>query len=602
MTFQLIDVRDASYTYDADSEDALPAVRNLRFQVLEGEHLAILGRNGSGKSTLARLLNALLLPQTGRILVLGMDTQEEESIWEIRRNLGMVFQNPDNQIVGTTVEEDVAFGPENLGMPREEMLQVVPQSLRKVGLDGFEKRQPSELSGGQKQKLAVAGILAMAPKCIILDEATSMLDPRSRRELLRLVSELQKTQGLTLINVTHHMDEVLQADRVLVMSHGELVMQGTPNEVFFQSEKIQHLGLDVPSYIRVTRALASRLASEPTREQLATEDRAAEYLRSLLQNLSATPELSQTEVVPASSVSMADYQAAPIIEVEGLSHAYNVKRPDEIDAIHDISFRVWPGEFLGIAGHTGSGKSTLIQHLNGLLRPQEGTIRVLGYDVAENKDVQQLRRHVGMVFQYPEQQLFAETIYDDMAYGPKRLGLSDEEVRDNCLAALRLVGLGDIDLERSPFELSGGQMRRVAIAGILAMKPEVLILDEPAAGLDPQGREEIFATIRGLQREGVTIIFVSHSMDDLARLADRILILRNGRLQRIAPVAEIFSDRDFVLENDLEIPAVMRFVDRFSADYPSLDARVFTARASADRLIAAARATTHSEAVEESVQ
>ena len=215
MTFQLIDVREASYTYDADSEDALPAVRNLRFQVLEGEHLAILGRNGSGKSTLARLLNALLLPQTGRILVLGMDTQEEESIWEIRRNLGMVFQNPDNQIVGTTVEEDVAFGPENLGMPREEMLQVVPQSLRKVGLDGFEKRQPSELSGGQKQKLAVAGILAMAPKCIILDEATSMLDPRSRRELLRLVSELQKTQGLTLINVTHHMDEVLQADRVL---------------------------------------------------------------------------------------------------------------------------------------------------------------------------------------------------------------------------------------------------------------------------------------------------------------------------------------------------------------------------------------------------
>ena len=159
MTFQLIDVREASYTYDADSEDALPAVRNLRFQVLEGEHLAILGRNGSGKSTLARLLNALLLPQTGRILVLGMDTQEEESIWEIRRNLGMVFQNPDNQIVGTTVEEDVAFGPENLGMPREEMLQVVPQSLRKVGLDGFEKRQPSELSGGQKQKLAVAGIL-----------------------------------------------------------------------------------------------------------------------------------------------------------------------------------------------------------------------------------------------------------------------------------------------------------------------------------------------------------------------------------------------------------------------------------------------------------
>ncbi len=593
MTDQLIDVRDASYVYDAGSEDALVAVRALQFTVREGEHLAILGRNGSGKSTLARLLNALLLPQTGSVLVMGYDTRDDETLWEIRSKLGMVFQNPDNQIVGTTVEEDVAFGPENLGIPQEVMQQIVPESLKVVGLEGFESRQPSELSGGQKQKLAVAGILAMAPKCIILDEATSMLDPKSRKELLALVSRLQRSQGLTLINVTHHMDEVLKADRVLVMSHGELVLQGTPNEIFFESEKIQRLGLDVPSYIKITKSLAEQVGETPTQQDLATEEAAALYLRDILRltrGVTVPRDTEHQEEKPRlrNEDANADYSREPIIEVTDLSHTYNIKRPDEIDAVEDITFQVWPGEFLGIAGHTGSGKSTLIQHLNGLIRPQEGSIRVRDLNVAENRDIQELRRHVGMVFQYPEQQLFAETIYDDVAYGPKRLGLSDEEVRDNCLEALQLVGLDNVDLDRSPFELSGGQMRRVAIAGILAMKPEILILDEPAAGLDPQGREEIFQTILGLQQKGVTIIFVSHSMDDLARLADRIMILREGRLARIGTVSEIFSDEAFVLENDLEIPAVMRFADRLAAWYPTLDPRVFAAEDLVEALLAVA--------------
>lgn len=589
MDDRFIEVINASFTYDADSEDASPAVKRLEFCVKQGEHLAILGRNGSGKSTLARLLNALLLPQQGRVLVIGNDTQDEEKVWTIRAALGMVFQNPDNQIVGTTVEEDVAFGPENLGVPRETMLRIVPESLANVGLQGFEKRQPSELSGGQKQKLAVAGILAMQPSCIILDEATAMLDPKSRRELLDLVSRLQAERGLTLINVTHHMDEVLRADRVLVMSHGEKVMEGTPSEVFFESEHVQRLGLDVPSYVQVTRNIAAALNEEPVHDDLASREAALAYVKTLLRTHSAAAlREALAGLGEAEAAYQPDYGADPVIEVEGLTHSYNVRRPDEIEAVHELSFKVWPGEFLGIAGHTGSGKSTLIQHLNGLIRPQSGRVRIMGLDAADNKDIRELRRHVGMVFQYPEQQLFAETIYDDVAFGPRRLGFSEEEVRENCLKALRLAGLSHIDLERSPFELSGGQMRRVAIAGILAMKPEILILDEPAAGLDPQGREEIFRTLLELQKEGVTILLVSHSMDDLARLADRILIMNKGSLQRVAAVREIFSDRAMVLANDLELPAMMTFAEAFTDEYPKLDVRVFTAEQLTRDLLAAA--------------
>lgn len=591
MDERFIDVKNASFTYDADSDEAVPAVKKLSFSVKKGEHLAILGRNGSGKSTLARMLNALILPDQGEVWVIGKDTRLEDNVLEIRSALGMVFQNPDNQIVGTTVEEDVAFGPENLGMPREQMQQVVPQVLAQVGLSGFEKRQPSELSGGQKQKLAVAGILAMKPACIILDEATAMLDPKSRKELLDLVSRLQDERGLTLINVTHHMDEVLRADRVLVMSHGEKVLEGTPSEVFFRSDYVRRLGLDVPSYVQLAREITEALGLEPAEEDLDSPDSAFVYLSHILEETPSS-ELREAfaklkaeekeEKLPASS------SEDLIIKVEGLSHAYNARRPDAVDAVKNLSFEVKKGEFLGIAGHTGSGKSTLIQHLNGLLRPQEGTVRIMGFDASENKDIRELRRHVGMVFQYPEQQLFAETIYDDVAFGPRRLGMPEEEVRANCLEALRLAGLSHIELERSPFELSGGQMRRVAIAGILAMKPEVLILDEPAAGLDPRGREEIFQTLLELQAEGVTVLLVSHSMDDLARLADRILILNHGEMSAIAPVAEVFSDRDLVLRNDLDLPAVMLYTERFKTLYPDLDSRVFTPSAAALALLEAA--------------
>jgi energy-coupling factor transport system ATP-binding protein len=244
----IIEVNNVSYIYRAHSEDRqdVTAVQDISLTIEQGEFLAILGRNGSGKSTLAKLFNALIVPASGTVIVNGIDTMNDELLWDIRSSTGMVFQNPDNQIVGTVVEEDVAFGPENLGVPPEEIRVRVDEALETIGLSEYKKHAPHLLSGGQKQRVAIAGILAMKPKCIVLDEATAMLDPIGRKEVMRILRKLNREEGITIIHITHHMDEAGKADRILVVDSGKCVMLGTPREVFKDVDGMKKLGLDVP--------------------------------------------------------------------------------------------------------------------------------------------------------------------------------------------------------------------------------------------------------------------------------------------------------------------------------------------------------------------
>ena len=244
----IIEIGNASYVYRSNSEDRpdVQALKDISLSVRQGEFLAVLGRNGSGKSTLAKLMNALILPSEGTVIVDGFDTTDEKMLWNIRSSTGMVFQNPDNQIVGTVVEEDVAFGPENLGVPPEEIRTRVDDALEMIGMTDFKKHAPHQLSGGQKQRVAIAGILAMKPKCIVLDEATAMLDPIGRKEVMRILRKLNTEEGITIVHITHHMDEAGKADRILVVDNGSEIMLGTPGEVFRDVRKIKSLGLDVP--------------------------------------------------------------------------------------------------------------------------------------------------------------------------------------------------------------------------------------------------------------------------------------------------------------------------------------------------------------------
>lgn len=272
----IIKVENVSYDYRRFEEEKLPAVRGVSFEIEEGEFVVIGGANGSGKSTLAKMLNGLLKPTCGKIEVLGMDVSNEEKVFEIRRNIGIVFQNPDNQTVASIVEDDVAFGPENLGVPREEIVSRVQWALKAVGMEEYAKSTPFKMSGGQKQRIAIAGILAMKPKIIVLDEATSMLDPNGRKEVMSVLKKLNEEENMTVIHITHHMEEAADADRILVMDGGKLVMDGAPREVFADGEKLKEHALSLPVAAELADML--RKAGLPVRESVLSEDELLEEI------------------------------------------------------------------------------------------------------------------------------------------------------------------------------------------------------------------------------------------------------------------------------------------------------------------------------------
>ena len=254
----LFDIRNVSHTFETEEGKSFEALKNITAQIRKGGFTAIIGTNGSGKSTLARHLNALLLPTEGELLVDGMNTSDESAVWKIRQKVGMVFQNPDNQLVAAIVEEDVAFGPENLGVPPEEIRERVEQALEKVGMTAYRGQAPSMLSGGQKQRVAIAGVLAMKPDCIVLDEPTAMLDPKGRKEVMDTIHELNKTEGITIVLITHFMEEAVTADHILVIDRGVLKMEGTPREIFSQADKVTEIGLDVPVPADLARRLRKK--------------------------------------------------------------------------------------------------------------------------------------------------------------------------------------------------------------------------------------------------------------------------------------------------------------------------------------------------------
>lgn len=272
----IIKVENVSYDYRRFEEEKLPAVRGVSFEIEEGEFVVIGGANGSGKSTLAKMLNGLLKPTCGKIEVLSMDVSNDEKVFEIRRNVGIVFQNPDNQTVASIVEDDVAFGPENLGVPREEIVSRVQWALKAVGMEEYAKSTPFKMSGGQKQRIAIAGILAMKPKIIVLDEATSMLDPNGRKEVMAVLKKLNQEENMTVIHITHHMEEAADADRILVMDGGKLVMDGAPREVFADGEKLKEHALSLPVAAELADML--RKAGLPVRESVLSEDELLEEI------------------------------------------------------------------------------------------------------------------------------------------------------------------------------------------------------------------------------------------------------------------------------------------------------------------------------------
>ena len=548
-------IKDVKFSYDIAEEDSEKAPRlaldGISVTIEKGSYTAILGSNGSGKSTLAKIIDILEVPDSGKVVIFGKDTSDDNLFWDIRAHCCCVFQNPDNQIVGTIVEEDVAFGPENLGVPNPELRERVDQALKDVGLYEYRHRETTALSGGQKQKLAIAGALAMQPDILILDEATAMLDPSSRDDFLTLVEKMRVEKGLTLITITHDMTEALRCDKLVIVNKGKAVMEGRPEEIFL-SDNLWDYGLKRPVKFNFAFEIAKLTGSTLTKEDLRSDESLIAALTAMLKKPGIkAPEISEDKKTQD--------EKDIIMSVKGLSYTYD---GNDAKAIEDINLDIRRGEVLGIVGESGCGKTTLISHMNAIFRPSVGDIIIHTKDgdlsCRNKKDTMKIRQNVGLVFQYPEYQLFEETVFKDICYGLKKMGIEKAKMHKMAYDAALMVGLSNDEVNSSPFELSGGQKRRAAMAGVLAMQPGILVLDEPASGLDPRGRQEMFAIIKKLRDSGTTIILVSHNMDEAAVNCDRICLIDHGKIKAVGTPEELFV-KERAEELGIQRPRISRF-------------------------------------------
>ncbi|NLY19006.1 MAG: energy-coupling factor transporter ATPase [Clostridiaceae bacterium] len=564
---QAITVKDLKYEYiPRTSGRQSAALDRISFAINEGEFVAVVGRNGSGKSTLARHLNGLLVPMEGTVCIYGKYTNSQDLIWDIRRTLGMVFQNPDNQLVATTVEEDVAFGPENLGMEPERIESRVVESLEKVNMLSYREYSPYMLSGGQKQRVAIAGVLAMHPRCIVLDEATSMLDPEGRQDVMAILKKLNRDEKITIVLITHHMNEAAQADRIIVMDKGKAVFDGKPGDVFKEVDLLRRAGLDVPQ--------VSAFYMEAYKSGIVHNDKLPVLIEDAVDIFCKIPWRSEKVISVVDSGVPSN--AEPVIEINNLSHIYMPNTPYEKIALKDVSLTVYKGEMLAIIGHTGSGKSTLVQHLNGLLTPTKGSVRVSGIE-PKGKALKELRKKVGLIFQNPEDQLFEETVRQDIGFGLKKLGISAEESERRIKEVMKIIDLPEELLNKSPFELSGGQKRRIAIAGVIVMEPEILILDEPTAGLDPKGSMEVYGFLLKLRKEkNTTIIVISHLMEDIARYFDRVAVMDQGEIVLVDSPRNVFTPKEYLEKIGLDVPQITELFYRINQKYPNVRKDILT--------------------------
>ena len=553
------------------------ALDHVSFSIPAGKRTCIVGANGSGKSTVASILSGLTAPDEGTVTFLGTTVVNDgqvdfEAYKTVRPQLGLVFQNPEDQIICSVVADDIAFGLENLQVPSNQITPLVEQQITLGTLTEFASENPQMLSGGQQQRVAISGALVMKPQILILDEPSAALDVVHRNNVMGLVEKL-RAAGKTIVHVTHFMDEVVSADHVIALDDGRVAFEGTPEALFEQHELVECLHLEEPFAYQVAQALNNRgvaVCKSPSAQRVLNE----------LTGLLATGSRGEKDGVAESCDAMAascggvagscgtaaDCDASAIrsvsepaaVSVRDVTFSY--QKP----VLKNISVDVQKGSHVAVIGSTGSGKSTLARLICALDTPDAGSLCVTGLDTRQKQNRRKLHGIVGYAMQQPERQLFAQTVAEDVAFGPTNLGLSACDVTSAVNTALELVGLS-YKADASPFELSGGQQRLCALAGVIAMHPKVLVLDEPTSGLDPYYCSELRKIINAVLEDGCIVIELTHSMEDAAE-TDQIIVLHEGDLVFSGSPQQTFthfSEAEFQ-ELGLGIPHALVWAQRLS--------------------------------------
>ena len=528
----LLELRDLSFSYPGSRRNALD---QITLSIEEGEYVAVVGPNGSGKSSLLKVFSGLLSPSSGTIrLEFGAKAGEERG----HRAVGLVFQSPSDQIVSSSVEEDVAFGPENQGLPREEIRRRVDASLSSVGLADKAKAATQFLSAGQQQRLAVAGALASDARCVAFDEATAMLDPEAREKVLALMDGLVAS-GKAVVHVTHDMDEAERASRILVLDEGRLVYDGGPSELFcaLPAPGAAHAHALKVLYLPSSAALARKLGLEPVAQER-PEELAARIAARIGKR--SSPRSGRVAFVREASVPAAE----TAYELKAAGHVYLRGTSSESRALRPIDLKVPKGARIAFVGRTGSGKSTALQLLDGLVSPSEGAALAFGLDLSDDEtDLRSVRVDSPLAVQRPESALFELYAADDVAFGPHNIGLSGKTLVERVRRSMGEAGLPyDEYRDRLCRSLSGGEKRRLALAGVLAMGGRGLLLDEPTSALDPESKRAVRELVSGRSREGTTVAIATHSMEEAAE-SDLVAVFDRGSLAAICDPETLFYDR-----------------------------------------------------------
>jgi energy-coupling factor transport system ATP-binding protein len=546
-----IDIENVDFTY----EDGVQALSSLSLKAQPGEFIVVLGANGAGKSTLCFLLSGIVPhiyggKRTGKVSVASHDPWDE-ALYEVATYCGVLLQDPEVQLFNPSVFTEMAFGPANLHIPREEILNRIASAVSLLHLDGLEKRNPRDLSGGQKQRVALGAVLTMQPRLLVLDEPTSQLDPVGRSEVVEAIHRLKSSGQITIIMTTHETDDILDlADQVIVLDKGKTVLSGSPAEVFSQPEALKAAGVKVPDALDILIQV-NELSHRPTlltSEQINSLDgeRIGQYTAELVRQ-GRLEVISPTPPPPNGAV-----ESKPaVLEAVNLSYQYPGYPP--VTALQEINLTVRSGEMVGIVGQNGSGKSTLVKCFVGLLRPTRGEARVLGKNI-KKIPVGQMARQVGLVLQNPDYQLFTVSSREEIRFGLRNIGLEGEAAEQKVLSALGWVGLQD-ELETFPFRMSFGDRRKLAVAATVALDPQVLILDEPTTAQDHRGRYQLAEIGRRFRDEaGRTVLMITHDMDLIARYAERLIVMWNGQVILDGPTDEVFVQREVLQRSFLRPP------------------------------------------------
>lgn len=565
----IIEMEDVSFSYGSDAQAALD---HISLSVEAGDFLGVIGPSGAGKSTLAACLSGAIPHHFtgvlyGSTVVAGNDTCTV-TLTDISRTVGSVAQDIDAQMVASVVEDEVLFGLENFGVPHDEIEERLERALTCVGIADLRDREIATLSGGQKQKVAIAAILALEPRVLVLDEPTAALDPVSSSMVFETLSDINQRLGITVIVIEQKVALLSShCNRVIVMDHGRIALEGTPHEVFCHSHTLRTIGVDSPRTVRISNSIAAAGLGKAVEPCLTVDEAYRLIARTLKGHVheaahesahgAASAPVQRTErLSPHAPAHPKAAGAKPVVSFRGVGFTY----PGGTASVSGLDLDVYPGELVGIVGQNGAGKTTLTKLLNGLLTPSVGEVEVAGLST-RTAPVSSIARHVATLFQNPDRQICKTTVLDEVAFGLDLQGVGAAEARARAQAVIGRFGL---PAHEAPFSLSRGQRQMVALAGVVVMEPEVVILDEPTSGLDYRECMTVMETVSEMARQGCAVVMVCHDMEVVSDFAERVVVMTQGRIVGQGPTDQIFADAQLMREASVTPPQVIDLTERLA--------------------------------------